>query len=222
MNASYIYIMHICSMIKYMHRAYMYHVYIRVKVCPCIPNLRIMNTCIVHTCVRIKDNICMHHTCMYQDQGSCIIQYVHHGHMYQDQEYMNHTSGSRIVYTIHASGSRIKNHRYIHASTRAKNRGSYLYASYPHGSGSMIMHVCMNTCIICRYNNQNQGYMHHGYMHHGYMHRGYMHHVYMHHGYMHHGYIYHGYMHHGYMHHGYMHHGYMNHGQCINHGYMHH
>ena len=46
----------------------------------------------------------------------------------------------------------------------------------------MIMHVCMNTCIICRYNNQNQGYMHHGYMHHGFMHHGYMHHGHIHHG----------------------------------------
>ena len=100
--------MHICSMIKYMHRAYMYHVYIRVKVCPCIPNLRIMNTCIIHTCVRIKDNICMHHTCMYQDQGSCIIQYVHHGHMYQDQEYMNHTY-IRVKDRIYNTCIRIKN-----------------------------------------------------------------------------------------------------------------
>ena len=174
---------------------------------------RIIYVCIIHACIRIKDhasyNMCIMATCI-RIKNIWII----------------HTSGSRIVYTIHASGSRIKNHRYIHASTRAKNRGSYLYASYPHGSGSMIMHVCMNTCIICRYNNQNQGYMHHGYMHHGYMHRGYMHHVYMHHGYMHHGYMHRGcnnqnqgYMHHGYMHHGFMHHGYMHHGH-IHHGHI--
>ena len=60
----------------------------------------------------------MHHT------------YVQHGHIYQDQEYMHQDQKSRITDTCKHQGPR------------------YIYASYTHGSVSMIIDICIiHTCI---------------------------------------------------------------------------
>ena len=37
-----------------------------------ITDVCITHKCIMHICIMIKDNRCMHHTCMYQGQGSWI------------------------------------------------------------------------------------------------------------------------------------------------------
>ena len=37
-----------------------------------ITDVCIIHKCIMHICIMIKDNRCMHHTCMYQGQGSWI------------------------------------------------------------------------------------------------------------------------------------------------------
>ena len=129
----------------------------------------------------------MHHT------------YVHHGHMYQDQEH---------IYASHMhTNIRVKNHTYmdasgsrsriidmciIHACIRVKDRGTLINASYMHVSGPMIMHHThmhhsqvsgsrTYICIAHAYMHQGQeSYIHacfrikvqnHRYMHHTHIHK---------------------------------------------------
>ena len=74
--------------------------------------------------------------------------YMHHGHMYQDQEHMHRTC-------IHASGSRLStiDMCIIHTCITVKDQGKLINASYMHISGSRVMDKCiigmyiMVTCI---------------------------------------------------------------------------
>ena len=130
-----------------------------------------MNTCIIHTCVRITDNRCMHHTYMYQGQGSkakdtCII-HACIKIMYKCTHHASYicaswprVSGSRI----YASYIRVKDrilllespcplvrslvrnektphHRYTHQGHRSQIYASFIPAPYTHASGSRIIYI---------------------------------------------------------------------------------
>ena len=71
---------------------------------------RIIDSCIIHTCFRIKDNRCMYHTYMHQDQGCA--SYIH-------------ASVSRIIglCIIHTC-IKIKDHRCMHHTYMHQDQGS--------------------------------------------------------------------------------------------------
>ena len=88
---------------------------------------RIIDVCIIHSCIKIKDHRCMHHTYLHQDQGS---------QMYAS--YI-HASRSRLidVCIIHTC-IKIKAHRCMHHTYMHQDQGSYvwIHASWTHLRGS--------------------------------------------------------------------------------------
>ena len=89
---------------------------------------KIIDVCITHTCIRVKGRRPKIYTSYMHVSGSCINvcimhhTYMHHGHVYQDEEYMHHT--------------------YIH-----KGQGSYI--QYMHqDQESKIIDTCKQACII--------------------------------------------------------------------------
>ena len=133
-----------------MHHRYVHRNHIRLLESPC-PSVQNKICRIIHTCIRIKGHRCMHHTFMYQDQGS---------QMYASSI---HASGSRIIdvciiHTFikikdhrcmhHTYLHRIKDIRCMHHTYMHQDQGSQMFASYIHASRSRITDVCIiHTCI---------------------------------------------------------------------------
>ena len=117
---------------------------------------KIISMCIIHIYVSgsmIEEHRYMHHTCMYQDQnhGKMHHKYVHRNHIRLLESPCPSVRSSvtekyriidsRIIYAYHIG--------IIHTCIRVKDRGTQIYASYMHVSGSIIMDKCIiHMCII--------------------------------------------------------------------------
>ena len=125
---------------------------------------RIIDMCIIHTCIRVKDrgkliNASYMH---YQDQGSWIVHLTYVCHMYQDQEYIHHT------YIYQGQGSyihacfriRVQDQRYVHHSHMHQSQGSRNIDKCMHHTrmsvGDKICRI-IDTCTIHTCMLQDQG-----------------------------------------------------------------
>ena len=126
---------------------------------------RVMDKCTICMCIMIK-NICIAHAYIHQSQESYIHAYMHHGHMYQDQEHMHRTciqtSGSRIIHTCMLQDQRCMHHTLMHQAHPTPRIALFVgpspksFASWMHEP--FVHHTCMNqgsrNIDTCMYQDQ--------------------------------------------------------------------